>query len=97
MTVPGLLRRIGRLLDGAKLAVPSGEPVLTSDQSALLRERLLAQLVAIHSTDEAATWARRNLSAKNTLTADDAQIVEEKFQTRVSTIGDGEDPSEPTR
>src|SRR5262249_21929402 len=81
---------VARARDGAK----SGGPVLTSDQSAILRERLLAQLVAINSTDEAAAWARQNLSAKNTLTADDARIVEEEFQTKLSTIGDGEGPSE---
>src|SRR5262249_44635191 len=83
-----------RARDGAKLRARSRGPVLTSDQSAILRERLLAQLVAIHSTDDAATWARRNLSAKNTLTAGDARMVEEEFQTRVSTIGDGEGASE---
>src|SRR6266446_865437 len=82
--------------DGAKLRVRSAGPVLTSDQSAILRERLLGQLVAINSTDEAAAWARQNLSAKNTLTAGDARIVEEEFQTRLSTIGDGEGPSEPS-
>src|SRR5215471_14534536 len=80
--------------DGAKLAVPSGGPVLRSDQSAILRERLLGQLVAINSTDEAALWARQNLSAKNTLTAGDARIVEEEFQARLSTIGDAEGPTE---
>ena len=85
-----------RARDGAKLAVRSGGPVLTSDQSAILRERLIAQLVAIHSTDEAAAWARQNLSAKNTLTTGDARIVEEEFQTRLSTIGDDEDPGEPS-
>jgi hypothetical protein len=85
-----------RAREGTKLRVNSGEPVLTSDQSAILRERLLAQLVAIDSTDEAALWARQNLSAKNTLTAADAGIVEEEFQTKLSTIGDGEDPSEPS-
>jgi ERF superfamily len=85
-----------RAREGAKLRVRSGGPVLTSEQSAILRERLLAQLVAIHSTDEAALWARQNLSAKNALTADDARIVEEEFQTRLSTIGDGEGPSEPS-
>jgi hypothetical protein len=85
-----------RARDGAKLPVRSGGPVLTSDQSAILRDRLLAQVVAINSTDQAAAWARQNLSAKNTLTADDARIVEEEFQTRVSTIGDGEGPSEPS-
>jgi ERF superfamily len=85
-----------RARDGAKLRVRSGGPVLTSDQSAILRERLLAQLVAINSTDEAAAWARQNLSAKNMLTAGDARIVEEEFETKVSTIGDSEGPSEPS-
>src|SRR5207248_5619567 len=37
--------------DGAKLRMRSGAPVLTSDQSAILRGRLLAQLVAINSSD----------------------------------------------
>src|SRR5262249_11544170 len=82
--------------DGAKLVVPSGGLVLRSDQSAILRERLLGQLVAINSTDEAALWARQNLSAKNTLTADDARFVEEEFQTRLSTIGEGQGPCEPS-
>jgi ERF superfamily len=81
---------------GAKLAVRSAGPVLAADQSALLRERLLGQLVAINSSDEAALWARQNLSAKNTLTTGDAQIVEEEFQTRLLIIGDGEGPSEPS-
>ena len=85
-----------RARDGAKLRVPSGGTVLTSDQSAILRERLLGQVVAINSTDEAAAWARQNLSAKNTLTVWDARVVEEEFQTRLSIIGDGEGPSEPS-
>jgi hypothetical protein len=74
--------------------VRSAGPVLAADRSAILRERLLGQLVAIHSTDEAALWARQNLSAKNTFTTGDARIVEEEFQTRLSTIGDSEGPSE---
>jgi hypothetical protein len=51
-------------------------------------------MVLINSTDEAALWARQNLATKNTLTADDARIVEEEFQRRLSTIGEGEAPSE---
>src|SRR5262249_34034302 len=49
----------------------------------------------INSTDEAAAWARRKLSTKNTLTAGDARIVEEKFQAKILSIGDGEGPTEP--
>src|SRR5437870_10607097 len=85
-----------RARDSAKLRVRSGGPVLTCDQSAILRERLLAQLVAINSSDEAALWARQNLSTKNTLTAGDARILEGEFQARVSTIGDREGSSEPS-
>jgi ERF superfamily len=79
--------------DRAKLRVCSGGPVLPSDQSAILRERLLGQLVAISSSDEAAVWARQHLSAKNTLTAGDARIVEEQFQASLLTI---EGPNEPS-
>jgi ERF superfamily len=85
-----------RARDAGKLHARSGGPVLTPDQSAIRRERLLGQLPAINSTDEAALWARQNLSAKNTLTAGDARLVEEEFQRRVSNIGDGEDPSKPS-
>src|SRR5207247_3269224 len=40
---------------------------------------LIEQMAAINSADEAAAWAHRNLPAKNTLTAADAKIVEERF------------------
>ena len=73
-----------------------GAPVLTSEQSAILRDRLLNQLAAIGSADEAASWAQRNLPAKNTLTATDATIVEERFRDRISTIGDGQGPDGTT-
>ena len=56
----------------------------------------MAQLAAINSTDDAAAWAHRNLPAKNTLTAADAQIVEQRFQARLLTIGDSLGPSEPS-
>ena len=45
-------------------------------------------MAAINSADEAAAWAHRNLPAKNTLTAADAKMVEERFQARLSTISD---------
>jgi hypothetical protein len=79
-----------RARDDAKPRVCSEAPVLTSDESAIVRECLLGQLAALNSIDEAAVWARENLAAKNTLTAADARIVGEQFKTRLSTIGDGE-------
>src|SRR5262245_11295496 len=82
-------------LRGAKPPGRFARPILTPEQSAILRERLLDQLVAIGSADEAAVWAQRNLPAKNTLTAIDAKIVEERFQDRLSTISDGLAPDRP--
>jgi hypothetical protein len=56
---------------------------------------LVAQLSAINSADDAAAWAHRNLPAKNSLTAEDAQIVEARFQARLSTISDGKTAEGP--
>jgi hypothetical protein len=69
--------------------VSSQRSVLSPDQSANLRERLVNQLASIDSADEAAIWALRRLPAKNTLAAGDARIVEELFSSRLSAIGDG--------
>src|SRR5262245_55986140 len=52
---------------GGKPPLAPARPVLAPEQSASLREDLVGQLAAIDSTDEAATWAHRNLPAKNTL------------------------------
>ncbi len=65
----------------------SARTVLGVQLSASLRESLIEQLAAINSADEAAAWAHRNLPAKNTLTAADAKIVEERFRARLSAIG----------
>jgi hypothetical protein len=49
-------------------------------------------MAAINSADEAAAWAHRNLPAKNTLTAADAKMVEERFRAKLSAIGDARMP-----
>jgi hypothetical protein len=61
--------------------------VLAEQLSASLRESLIDQIAGINSGDEAAAWALRNLPAKNTLTAADAQMVEEEFKARLSALG----------
>jgi hypothetical protein len=88
----GLATRLPR--NGGNSAA-SARPVLAPDESATLRERLVAQLSAINSADDAAAWAHRNLPAKNSLTAEDAQIVEARFQARLSTISDGKTAEGP--
>src|SRR5262245_23289653 len=74
-----------------KLRGPSARSVLGVQLSASLRDSLIGQMATINSADEAAAWAHRRLPAKNSLTAADAKIVEERFQARLSTIDDRED------
>jgi hypothetical protein len=61
---------------------------LPDDQSALQRDRLLAELVGLKSADDAATWAHQRLPAKNTLTTADAQLVEEGFRDKRATLSE---------
>ena len=77
---------------GAQRRTPPARParpVLADDQSAALRDRLVAELDALRSADEAASWAHRSLPAKNTLTAADAELVEAGFRAKLAVFGDG--------
>ena len=73
-------------LGDGKLSGPSARSVLGEQLSASLRESLIEQIATINSAEETTAWAHRSLPAKNTLTAADAKIVEERFQTRLSEI-----------
>jgi hypothetical protein len=81
-----------------------GELPITLDpnQSAALREKLLTELGNITSTDLGAAWAREALTAKNSLTATDAKLVEDAFERTLSELPSSEadapsndDPSVP--
>ena len=74
-----------------RISFNSTNPILGTEASAELRDRLLAELANLASS-EAAIWAQRNLRAKNDLTAADAQRVDEAFQARLATlpVGTGE-------
>jgi hypothetical protein len=64
-----------------------GEMVaLDPEQSAGLREKLLTEVGNIPSADFAAAWAREALTAKNSLTATDARLVEDAFERRLSEL-----------
>jgi hypothetical protein len=75
------VRRNDAKTDGTK-------PILGPQASGELRDRLLAELNALASADDAAHWAHRHLRAKNDLTASDAKQVEMAFQTKLTTFGD---------
>ena len=63
-------------------------PILPTAQSAVERDRLIAELGALHSSEAAASWAHRSLKAKHSLTALDAQIIETAFQTKLVALED---------
>jgi hypothetical protein len=52
------------------------KPVLAAGPSAILRERMIAEICDLKDGDELALWAHQRLPAKNTLTADDAAVLE---------------------
>ena len=60
--------------------------ILHPTQSALLRDKLLMEVEKIASADLATTWASGALVAKNSLTADDAKLVEEDFERKLSEL-----------
>lgn len=75
---------------------------LEGEQSAALREKLLAALGTITSADSAAIWALEALPAKNRLAATDAKLVEDAFEHKLSELAPsaaaeaGSDDAAPT-
>ena len=65
---------------------PEASAILREQLSATLCEQLISQLEKLNSADEAANWAHRVLAAKNSLTAADAEHVEQAFQARLTNI-----------
>ena len=59
---------------------------LEPEQSAALREKLLAALRMVTSADSAAIWAQEALPAKNRLAANDAKLVENAFEHGLSEL-----------
>jgi hypothetical protein len=87
----GPLRRPG---NGQRRHSVRGErpSTLEPDQSAALRERLLAALGNLTSADGAATWAREALPDKNRLLTSDAKVVEDAFEQIIGEFASSESP-----
>ena len=62
---------------------PSSQPTLAPAESARLRAQLEGEIAALVNEEEVLRWAHRSLSAKNTLTAEDAHSVEEAFEAEL--------------
>ena len=74
--------------NGRTRAAPqaASSPVLSSDQSAALRDRLVSEIAGLQSQESATTWALGALAAKNRLSAGDAKLLEEAFEKRLSKL-----------
>jgi len=64
-------------LQGRRDTRAQAKPILGREASAQLRDRLIAEVRELGSSDDAATWAHKILAVKNTLIAEDARIFEE--------------------
>src|SRR6266446_5923035 len=73
----------GRTRAAAKAA---GTPFLSSDESAALRDRLLGEIAGLQSQESATNWAQGALAAKNRLSTEDAKLLEEAFEKRLSEL-----------
>jgi ERF superfamily len=72
---------------GRKGEIP---PTLDPEQSAAVREKLLIEIGNVTSADLAAAWACEALTAKNSLTATDAKLVEDAFERRLAELPSSE-------
>jgi hypothetical protein len=64
----------------------SARAILDAEQSAALRDKLIADVAQLLSADEAADWVPKNLPAKNKLTTEDSNLVENAFRDRLAMI-----------
>ena len=69
---------------GTKAGSSEPKPSVGPEGLAAVRDRLLAEIYDLGSGDDAASWAHRNLRAKNGLSAAEARRVEEAFEARLA-------------
>jgi ERF superfamily len=84
----------GHARDAVK-GLKSARAILAPDQSAALREKLLAEIAGLTSADQAASWASGVLTAKNSLTTADAKLVADAFERRLAEFSQPAATDEP--
>lgn len=70
---------------------PKERTLLSLDASAVERERLILELTELSDLEGLTRWAQRALPVKNTLTREDAHIVDQAFEDKVRTRGNTSD------
>jgi ERF superfamily len=72
--------------NGSRRKPQPSKPVLDANASRVVRDNLVSQIAVLDAADAAIAWAGQNLGAKNTLTAEDASIVEAAFLDRMRVL-----------
>jgi ERF superfamily len=78
---------LGRFTASRKPWSPPKQP-LEPGKSAALRDRLLGEIGALASEEQATAWAHKAMDAKNTLTTADCGVVEASFAARLAELTD---------
>jgi ERF superfamily protein len=76
--------------NGRRKPVRAPRVLLTANNSAALREKLLRELPELVSAEQLTEWSYRSLPIKNTLAVDDARTVEEAFQTKLMDLANAD-------
>ena len=69
-----------------KSSIPLAKSILDADASATLRDQLLGEISALGSNEQIDEWALRGLTAKNTLHAADALLIEDAFRKKLTEL-----------
>jgi ERF superfamily protein len=83
-------RRVRGGMDGPR---PRPAPRLQGQLSAVLRDELVAEVASLGGAEEAATWVHKRMAAKNTLSGEDAILVEAAFARHIAKLGAVEPPA----
>jgi ERF superfamily len=81
----GADRALGAFAKGRRAWSPPKQ-VLEPEKSAALRDRMVEEMGALASEEQAANWAHKVMGAKNTLTTADSGAVEAAFAARMAEV-----------
>jgi hypothetical protein len=76
---------LGRF-DANRKAWSPPQQALEPEKSAALRDRLVGEVRALATQEDATTWAQKAMAAKNTLSMADCGLVEAAFAARVAVL-----------
>jgi hypothetical protein len=79
---------------GRKPLPRPAKPMLSADESAVVRDRLQTEVATLRTGKDLVAWATSVLPTKNTLQAADAQTLEEAFEAKRRALEPQEPPAE---